>query len=55
MTTCGLQTTLTRVFGIKNAIASLDRGEAVSHDEVREWLLSWDSPQEQPIPRPLMI
>jgi RHH-type rel operon transcriptional repressor/antitoxin RelB len=45
----------TQVFGIKNAIASLDRGEAVSHDEVREWVLSWDSPQEQPIPRPLMI
>jgi RHH-type rel operon transcriptional repressor/antitoxin RelB len=41
----------TQVFGIKNAIASLDRGEAVSH----EWVLSWDSPQEQPIPRPLMI
>jgi RHH-type transcriptional regulator, rel operon repressor / antitoxin RelB len=45
----------TQVFGIKNAIASLDRGEAVSHDEVREWVLSWDSPKEQPIPRPLMI
>ena len=44
-----------QVFGIKNAIASLDRGEAVSHDEVQEWVLSWDSPQEQPIPRPLMI
>jgi RHH-type transcriptional regulator, rel operon repressor / antitoxin RelB len=44
-----------QVFGIKNAIASLDRGEAVSHDEVREWVLSWDSPQEQLIPRPLMI
>jgi RHH-type transcriptional regulator, rel operon repressor / antitoxin RelB len=45
----------TQVFGIKNAIASLDRGEAVSHEKVREWVLSWDSRQEQPTPRPLMI
>jgi RHH-type transcriptional regulator, rel operon repressor / antitoxin RelB len=44
-----------QVFGIKNAIASLDRGETVSHAKVREWVLSWDSPHEQPIPRPLMI
>ena len=44
-----------QVSGIKDAIASLDRGEAVSHEEVREWVLSWDSQQEQPTPRPLMI
>jgi RHH-type rel operon transcriptional repressor/antitoxin RelB len=44
-----------QVSGIKDAIASLDRGEAVSHEKVREWVLSWDSPQEQPIPRPLMV
>ena len=44
-----------QVSGIKDAIASLDRGEAISHEKVREWVLSWDSQQEQPIPRPLMI
>jgi RHH-type transcriptional regulator, rel operon repressor / antitoxin RelB len=27
----------------------------VSHEKVREWVLSWDNQQEQPIPRPLMI
>ena len=44
-----------QVSGINEAIASLDRGEAISHEKVREWVLSWDSQQEQPIPRPLMI
>jgi RHH-type transcriptional regulator, rel operon repressor / antitoxin RelB len=32
----------TQVSGIKDAIASLDRGEAVSHEKVREWVLFWD-------------
>ncbi len=45
----------TQVFGIKNAITSLDRGEAVLHERVRDWVLSWDSQHEQPIPRPLVI
>ena len=43
-----------QVSGTKDAIASLDRGEAVSHEKVREWVLSWDSQQEQPTPRPLL-
>lgn len=45
----------TQVSGIKDATASLDRGEAVSHEKVREWVLTWDSQQEQPIPRPSVI
>jgi RHH-type transcriptional regulator, rel operon repressor / antitoxin RelB len=39
-----------QVSGIKDAIASFDRGEAVSHEKVREWVLSWNSQQEQSIP-----
>jgi hypothetical protein len=31
----------TQVSCIKGAIASLDRGEAVSHEIVRKWVLSW--------------
>jgi predicted transcriptional regulator len=44
-----------QVSGVKEAIASLDRGGAILHEKVRESVLSRDSQQEQPIPRPLMI
>jgi len=30
-----------QVAGIKAAIASLDRGEGISHDEVKDWIASW--------------
>jgi predicted transcriptional regulator len=36
--------------GIKIAIASLDRGEGIPHDQVKRWVLSWDSDNELPIP-----
>ena len=32
-----------QVSAIKRAIASLDRGEWVSHDWVKKWVASWDS------------
>jgi RHH-type rel operon transcriptional repressor/antitoxin RelB len=28
---------------IKDAMTSLDRGEGVSHDRVKEWVASWDT------------
>ena len=40
-----------QVSGIKQAIASLDRGEGVPHQQVRDWIASWGSDREQPIPK----
>jgi RHH-type rel operon transcriptional repressor/antitoxin RelB len=37
-----------QVAGIERAIASLDRGEAVPHDQVKEWVTSWGSGRERP-------
>jgi RHH-type transcriptional regulator, rel operon repressor / antitoxin RelB len=40
-----------QVAGIKQAIASLDRGEGVAHEHVKDWVKSWGSRRERPIPR----
>ncbi len=40
-----------QVAGIKRAIASLDRGEAVPHERVKDWVASWGSSSERPIPK----
>jgi len=40
-----------QVAGIKQAIASLDRGEAIQHEQVKEWITSWGSKKERPIPK----
>jgi len=40
-----------QVAGVKQAISSLDRGEGVSHDEVRDWVKSWGSKRERPAPK----
>jgi predicted transcriptional regulator len=40
-----------QVAGINRAIASLDRGEGVSHDLVKDWVGSWGSANEKPAPR----
>jgi RHH-type transcriptional regulator, rel operon repressor / antitoxin RelB len=40
-----------QVAGIKRAIASLDRGESVSHREVKNWISSWDRKRERPVPK----
>jgi|SRR3954447_25217902 RHH-type rel operon transcriptional repressor/antitoxin RelB len=39
-----------QVEGIQHAISSLDRGEGIPHDEVRDWIASWGSPTEKPVP-----
>ena len=46
-----LDTNEWQVAGIKRAIASLDRGEGVSHKEVRGWVNSWDRKHERPGPK----
>jgi RHH-type rel operon transcriptional repressor/antitoxin RelB len=40
-----------QVAGIKQAIASLDRGEGVAHEQVKDWVTSWGNRRERPIPR----
>jgi RHH-type transcriptional regulator, rel operon repressor / antitoxin RelB len=40
-----------QVAGIQKAIASLDRGQGVAHERVREWVNSWGSKKERPAPK----
>ena len=40
-----------QVAGIKRAIASLDRGEGITHDQVKDWVASWGSANEKPAPK----
>jgi RHH-type transcriptional regulator, rel operon repressor / antitoxin RelB len=41
-----------QVAGVKRAIASLDRGEGISHQEVKDWVSSWGRKRERPVPSP---
>jgi RHH-type transcriptional regulator, rel operon repressor / antitoxin RelB len=40
-----------QVAGIKRAIASLDRGEGIPQDQVKNWVASWGSANERPAPK----
>jgi RHH-type transcriptional regulator, rel operon repressor / antitoxin RelB len=40
-----------QVAGIEEAIASLARGEGVPHEEVADWVRSWGTEDEKPVPR----
>jgi len=40
-----------QVAGVKRAIASLDRGEGVSHKEVKDWINSWGRKRERAVPK----
>jgi RHH-type rel operon transcriptional repressor/antitoxin RelB len=40
-----------QVAGIKQAIASFDRGAGVPHERVKDWVASWGSADERPIPK----
>jgi predicted transcriptional regulator len=40
-----------QVAGIQRAVASLDRGEGVSHKRVKEWVSSWNGKKERPTPK----
>ena len=37
-----------QVAGIQKAVASLDRGEGVPNERVKEWVSSWNSKRERP-------
>jgi RHH-type transcriptional regulator, rel operon repressor / antitoxin RelB len=41
-----------QVAGVKRAVASLDRGKGVSHQEVKDWVDSWGRKRERPVPSP---
>ena len=40
-----------QVAGIQKAVASLDRGEGVAHEQVKEWVSSWGRTKERPAPK----
>jgi predicted transcriptional regulator len=40
-----------QVAGIKRAIISMDRGEGIPHERVKEWIASWGSDNELPTPK----
>ena len=40
-----------QVAGIKQAIASVDRGKGIAHDRIKEWVTSWGSEGERPTPK----
>lgn len=40
-----------QVAGIKQAMASLDCGEGVPHEEVKDWVDPWGSANERPVPK----
>ncbi len=40
-----------QVAGIKQAMASLDRGEGIAHEALKEWVASWGSKDERAAPK----
>jgi RHH-type transcriptional regulator, rel operon repressor / antitoxin RelB len=40
-----------QVAGIKRAIASHDRREGIPHNLVKDWVASWGSADEKPVPK----
>ncbi len=40
-----------QVAGVKRAIASLDRGEGIPHNQVKDWVNSWGRKRERPAPK----
>lgn len=41
-----------QIAGIHQAIGSLDKGKAVPHGRVKEWVRSWGEPDEKKPPKP---
>jgi predicted transcriptional regulator len=40
-----------QVAGVRRAIASLDRGKGIPHERVKDWVASWSSGKEHPVPK----
>ena len=41
-----------QVAGVRQAMASLDGGRGIPHQQVKEWVASWDGKRERPVPKP---
>jgi RHH-type rel operon transcriptional repressor/antitoxin RelB len=39
-----------QISGIVTALSSLDRGEAIPHERVKQWVASWETGRERPSP-----
>ena len=46
-----LDTNEWQIVGITKALASLDRGKGVAHERVRDWVASWETRKERPVPK----
>ncbi len=40
-----------QVAGVTKALSSLDRGKGVAHERVRDWVASWETRKERPVPK----
>ena len=40
-----------QVTGIRKAVASFDQGDGIPHQQVADWIASWGSADELPIPK----
>jgi predicted transcriptional regulator len=40
-----------QIAGIKRAMQSLDRGEGIAHEQVKEWVRSWGGGKKRPAPK----
>jgi predicted transcriptional regulator len=40
-----------QIAGIKQAIASVEQGRGVPHDDVERWIESWGTPEESQAPK----
>jgi RHH-type rel operon transcriptional repressor/antitoxin RelB len=40
-----------QVEGVKKAVASLDRGVGIPHEDVKEWVNSWGNKRERKAPK----
>ena len=40
-----------QIAGIRAAMQSLDRGESIPHEQIKEWVKSWGSRKERPAPK----
>jgi RHH-type rel operon transcriptional repressor/antitoxin RelB len=46
-----LDTTGWQVAGINKALTSLDRGKGIAHMRVSDWVASWETRKERPVPK----
>jgi predicted transcriptional regulator len=46
-----LDTNEWQISGISAALSSLDRGKGIPHQRVKQWVGSWETTKERPIPR----